>query len=227
MPYTRTTWVDYPATTTPITAARLNNIETGILAIEAGSGAITNGIYVNEAARDAAITSPTEGMRVYLTAPTVPAATGTTTAVPTGVQTIYNGAAWVTVTEVGAYTTTSGTISPTGAYVTTLTGDATALSVTLQTGTSALVTMSCTAQHTGVGQTIAISFSVSGATTLAASTSNGTAHTYATASGSSPLMRTIPFTGLTAGTNTFTLNYLCGAPTATMTARALTVKGIA
>lgn len=38
MPYARTTWVDYPATTTEITAARLNNIETGILAVEAAVG---------------------------------------------------------------------------------------------------------------------------------------------------------------------------------------------
>lgn len=38
MPYTRTTWVDYPATTTPITAATLNNIELGILTVEAATG---------------------------------------------------------------------------------------------------------------------------------------------------------------------------------------------
>ena len=38
MAYARTTWVDYPATTTAITAARLNNIETGILAVEAATG---------------------------------------------------------------------------------------------------------------------------------------------------------------------------------------------
>lgn len=30
MPYTPQTWIDYPNTTTPITAAGLNNIETGI-----------------------------------------------------------------------------------------------------------------------------------------------------------------------------------------------------
>jgi len=34
VPYTRTTWQDYPNTTTPITAARLNNIESGILGVE-------------------------------------------------------------------------------------------------------------------------------------------------------------------------------------------------
>lgn len=42
MPYTRTTWQDYPNTTTPITAARLNNIELGILAVEAAAG---TGVY--------------------------------------------------------------------------------------------------------------------------------------------------------------------------------------
>jgi hypothetical protein len=35
MAYTRTTWVDYPNTTTPITAASLNNIETGLDAVDA------------------------------------------------------------------------------------------------------------------------------------------------------------------------------------------------
>ena len=205
-----------------LTAAQMNAISANLYA--------GGPVYATEADRNAAITSPFEGQRAYITGSTITTAVGGasgTTAIPTGIQTIYNGSNWVTVTEVGAYTSTSGTIAATGAFVTTLTGDATALSVTLQTGTSALVVMSCTANHTGSGQGITISFSVSGATTLAASTANGTAHTFATASGTTPLMRAIPITGLTAGTNTFTLNYLCGATTATMVNRALTVKGIA
>ena len=43
--------------------------------------------YTNEAARDAAITAPAEGMRAYLTDPTSPAGAGK--------QTVYSGAAWV------------------------------------------------------------------------------------------------------------------------------------
>lgn len=34
MPYTRTTWQDYPNTTTPITATALNNIETGLVSAD-------------------------------------------------------------------------------------------------------------------------------------------------------------------------------------------------
>lgn len=205
-----------------LTAAQMNVIQANLLA---GGPA-----YATEAARTTAIPSPFEGQRAYITGSTITGAVGGasgTAAVPTGIQTIYNGAAWVTVTEVGAYTSTSGTIAATGAFVTTLTGDLTAVSVTLQTGTTALIMMSCTATHSTVGQGISLSVSVSGATTLAAALGNGTQHTYATAGGATPLMRTIVLSGLTAGTNTFTLNYLCGAVTATMTNRALTVKGVA
>lgn len=213
-----------------LTAAQMDSIREAMF--------FGQGTFTTEAARDLAYApagamSPItlqEGMRAYITASTITAAVGGasgTAAVPSGITTVYNGSNWVTVTEVGAYTSTSGTIAATGAFVTTLTGDATALSVTLQTGTSALITMSSTATHSVVGQGITQSVSVSGATTLAASVANGTAHTYATASGSTPLMRTILLTGLTGGTNTFTLNYLAGAATATMTNRALTVKGVA
>jgi len=216
MPYSRTTWVDYPATTTPITAASLNNIEAGIVAAE--------GIYTNEAARDAAITSPTEGMRGYLTSPTVPAATGAITTVPSGVQTIYNGSAWVCVTEVGAFSTTTGTTSNT-AYTTTLTGDGTPLSVTLNTGTTAVLTFGASVT-TGATDRAFISVSVSGATTIAASdfisVQNGVSSTIACPNHS------IIMTGLTAGANTFTLNYKCLAgATNTFARRNLIVKGIA
>ena len=61
-----------------------------------------NIIFLNEATRDAAIPSPVEGQQCYLTAPTVPAATGSITAVPTGVQVIYNGSVWVCTTPIAA-----------------------------------------------------------------------------------------------------------------------------
>lgn len=216
MPYTRTTWQDYPNTTTPITAARLNNIEDGIVE--------RAGIFTNEAARDAAITAPTEGMRAYLTTTTVPAATGAITAVPVGVQTIYNGSAWVCVTEVGAFSTTSGTTVST-TYTTTLTGDGTPLSVTLNTGTTAVLTFGATVT-TGATDRVFISVSVSGATTIAASdfisVQNGVSSTVACPNHS------IIMTGLTAGANTFTLNYKCLAgATNTFARRNLIVKGIA
>ena len=224
MPYSRTTWVDYPNTTTPITAAGLNNIETGILALETGSV----GVYTNEAARDAAITSPTEGMRAYLTAPTVPAATGAITAVPTGVQTIYNGSAWVCITPVGSTSNTSATTTSTS-YVTTLTGDSTAISVTLVTGATALVSVYAANQSTNSGASTAIyvGTAVSGATTLPAFDLTGSVQVMSIANAPYSQSRTYVFPILTAGTNTFTLSYRGTAGTNTFTSRSLTVQGIA
>ena len=189
---------------------------------------ISDFIFTNEAARDAAITSPVEGMRAYLTAPTIPAATGSSyTAIPTGVQTIYNGTVWVCVTEIGAgrlgdagYTTTSAS------YVTTLTGDSTPISVTLVTGTSALVTMSNSAYGSAGAGTPWMSISVSGATTLAATDSRGIVSDQPAAQQMSPSVSYI-LTGLTAGTNTFTLNYRSGSSTTTFVRRHLVVKGVA
>ena len=229
MAYSRTTWVDYPATTTPITAARMNNIETGILAIEAGQGAITNGIYTNEAARDAAIVSPTEGMRVYLTSPTVPAATGTTAILPTGITTIYNGSVWVCVTDVASDSLTTSTL--TGfAYTSTFTGaDTTANSVTLVTGTTAILLMTVNAFPSGGGAlSLALSASVSGASTIAAAdthcvgTALTTTNTVQVTIGGSVLM-----TGLTPGTNTFTLNGKISAGNLPLYRRFIGVRGIA
>lgn len=45
MPYTRTTWADYPATTTPITATALNNLELGVVNATAVTDAITSGAW--------------------------------------------------------------------------------------------------------------------------------------------------------------------------------------
>ena len=185
------------------------------------------GIYTTEAARDAAITSPTEGMQAYLTAPTVPAATGNVTAVPTGVQTIYNGSVWVCVTEVGArrdgdtgYTTTSSS------YVTTLTSDGTAISVTLVTGTSALLMFGFSG-YSDVNKSIRASVSVSGATTVAATDGQGVVADNITASQQLTVASTYVLTSLTAGTNTFTLNYRGNGGNNVYVRRFLTVKGIA
>lgn len=183
-------------------------------------------IYTNEAARDAAITSPFEGQRAYLTAPTVPAATGATTAVPTGVTTIYNGTAWVCVTPVGAYSNTTGS-STTTSYYTTLTGDTTAITVTLVTGTTALLQMSAVCTHGTTGSVAWLSIAVSGATTLAASDSNAAALNVPVGGYNNSIARTLVLSGLTAGTNTFTLSYKGQTGTTTWTNRNLTVQGVA
>lgn len=184
--------------------------------------------FTNEAARDAAIPATgitlQEGMRAYLTAPTVPAATGaSSTQVPSGATTIYNGTAWVCVTEVGARSSTTGTTTSTS-YVTTMTSDGTAISCTLVTGTTALIGMTCQSYVSGAGVTGFASISVSGATTLSASDANGIKlqSTFEAVPSSVFIL-----SGLTAGTNTFTMNYKTNSGTLTAVERRLWVKGIA
>lgn len=180
-------------------------------------------VFTTETARDTAITSPVEGMIAYLTAPAVPAATGGTTAVPTGVRTIYNGTNWVCVTPVGAYTNNAGTTTSTS-FTATLSGTpGTNPSVTLVTGTIALVTLSGGVFSTTTGDAY-IGVAVSGAGTVAASTAAAmsSASTAATRFGI-----TFVLTGLTAGTNTFTLQYQAGAFTGNYSDRRIAVQGIA
>lgn len=184
-------------------------------------------VFTNEAARNAAITSPTEGMRAYLTAPTVPAATGGTTAVPTGVVTIYNGSVWVCVTPVNAIQTASGTTTA-GAYTPTLTGGGTNPSVTLTTGTTALLMLSVTGSVNPAPTTIAAGVAVSGATTRAVAGDSNAVYVGISGGYIGMMSCAKVITGLTAGTNTFTIQYLSGAGnTASFYDRSITVQGIA
>jgi len=183
------------------------------------------GVFTNEAARDAAITSPTEGMHAYLTAPTVPTAAGATTAIPIGVQTIYNGTVWVCVTPVGAITEAGGTRA--SAAVGTLTGGGTNPTVTIVTGATALVTFFCVASNASAGGETLITYSVSGATTFAAGSDDNRAYQQNAAAYASLVGRSFIHTGLTAGTNTFTLSYSASVGTGTFSERSLVVTGIA
>lgn len=188
---------------------------------------ISDFVFTTEAARDAAITSPTEGMRAYITASTNASAVGDTyVGTPTGVQTIYNGSVWVCVTEVGATTNTSGTTTS-ASYTTTLTSGGTNPAVSLVTGTQALVSLSVTFNPSTAPSTCAMSFNVSGATTLAAADAQGIPMNAQAATRDQPIARTFVITGLTAGTNTFTLNYKTSAGTLTALARSVVVKGVA
>ena len=185
-------------------------------------------IYATEALRDAAIPAPVEGQQAYITASTVAAATGGTTSVPTGIQTIYNGAAWVCVTEVATYTDNDGTTTS-GSYTTTLTSGGTNPSVTVSTGTTALLTFAADVYNSaaGGGVTNNVTVSVSGATTISAITGAQHAVLIPVAGNAIGLGRTVVVTGLTAGTNTFTLNYLSVGGTGNFRRRHLTARGIA
>ena len=184
-------------------------------------------IYATEAARNAAITSPFEGQRAYITGSTITAPTGNITAAPTGIQTIYNGSAWVCVTPIYAGSSISGTKTTTG-YQNTLTGDATVIAVTVATGTTALVSIGGMGTNSAAGVTQYMAVSVSGATTIAAADANGVYGGDGSAGIATPLSRQFVITGLTAGNNTFTLQYNTNSTsTATFINRSLKVVGIA
>ena len=181
--------------------------------------------FTTEAARDAALPSPTEGMVAYLTAPTVPAATGAETFLPTGIMTAYDGSAWVCISEVGAFTAATGTTTS-SSFTATLSGTpGTNPSVTLETGTKALITVftqfKCSANN---GETM-MSVAVSGASSVSASRDFavyqiGVANLEITSS------MTFMLSGLTAGTNTFTLQYFCNAGTGQFRYRRIVAQGI-
>jgi hypothetical protein len=182
-------------------------------------------VYTNEAARDAAITAPEEGMLCYLTAPTIPAATGATTFLPSGIETVYNGSVWVCRTPVSAFTDSNGTRALTNYG--TLTGGGTNPSVTLVTGTTALIRLRADTYNDTLNGYVLVSVAVSGAGTVAASdayslTIKNSVAVFQIATGTQYVLG-----GLTAGTNTFTLNYRVNAGTGNFNNRGITVQGIA
>lgn len=180
-------------------------------------------VFTNEAARDAAIPSPTEGQACYLTAPTIPSVSADTVATVTGVATVYNGSVWVCTSPTGGRTAAQGNSSTTS-YTTSLSlSPGTNPSVTLVTGTTALVMLRARAAIGSSGACY-VSVAVSGATTLAAN--DEWAVEFASTSTMS-FGSTVILTGLTAGTNTFTLQYKAPAAGCAFYNRALTVVGIA
>lgn len=95
--------------------------------------------------------------------------------------------------------------------------------VTVTTGTSALVIIAARMTNTTSGSECAASYEVSGATTSAASDARALA--FNASSGSPNLRASAAYlhTGLTAGSNTFTMKYRVSAGTGTFTYRNITV----
>ena len=183
-------------------------------------GGMVQGVFTNEAARNTAITSPTEGMIVYLTAPTEPSGTGMTI---TGIRQIYDGAAWTTVSPICGLVQTSET------YSTTAYGDlATAgPTVSIRTGTSAIVTLSATIETVAATRGGTMSFTVSGATTIAAADTNSIFVYATTADAFAAISRSFLLTGRTAGVNTFTSKYKEQGGAVNIMRRSITVCGAA
>ena len=201
-----------------LTAAQMNAISANLLA--------GGPVYTTEALRDAAITSPFEGQRAYITAPTVPTAAGATTYVPGGVQTVYNGSVWVCTTPVSAFQPATGTTTST-TYSASLSGSpGTNPTVTLVTGTTALVSIRFFGAQAGAGHSAFMAISTA---TVSGAEINGMQMYASTAGAAMGIGCTFVMSGLTAGTNTFTPVYKTTNPAqvATVLNRGLTVQGIA
>lgn len=186
-------------------------------------------VFDTEANRDAAIGSPTEGMMAYLTAPTIPAASGEYMMVPSGVLTVYNGSVWVCKTAVGAHTSNTGTTTSNASWTTSLSGTpGTNPKVTLVTGTTARISISCIAYNNISGNASQIGVKVTGASSFDPNANSADyAITRQLSSGQVTLSKTFMYPNLTAGTNTFELGYIVSSgTTGTFSKRDICVEGV-
>lgn len=178
-------------------------------------------VFATEAARDIAIPSAnaTEGMRAYITGSTETTAAGISTAIPTGIQTIYNGAQWVTVTPVGARSDNGSSATMTASYV-NVTISGSLITATLRTGTTALVSIAGTTAGGPNYTVLAVKTATVASDEINGAFNQSTA--YATVG------RTFIYTGLTAGLNTFTVQAKSNVISAvSWQAVSLSVQGIA
>lgn len=140
----------------------------------------------------------------------------------TSLELVYNSSAWVCITPQSSSDTTSRT-STTTSY-TTLTG---APAVTVSTGTKALITVTAELSSSVAGYARA-GVVVSGASTIAAAaTKSATSYFGASTLGNNiTVSYTYMETGLTAGSNTFTMQVISPGSTLTIVNKSLTVVGI-
>ena len=130
--------------------------------------------------------------------------------------------AWVCVTPQTANVPTSQSTASTSYTDLATTGPA----VTIATGTTALVTISALMYANTAPNDIFMTFAVSGATTIAASSNEAYRISTAAATGAC-YSRTYKFTGLTAGNNTFTCKYkIAGGANGNFQDRDITVVGL-
>ena len=170
------------------------------------SSLIKPGVIDNTAARPA---SPYEGQVIFQK--------------DTNELLVFDGSAWVCITPKSAYA--SNQITTTTAAYTTLTGDP---SVSIQTGTKALVTVAVRHVLAGSAGYTMTGYAVSGASSIA-STDGRSAQNYF-GSGDLGNDRAASFTymetGLTPGVNTFQMQHFRGAGTMYVTQRSITVVGV-
>lgn len=153
--------------------------------------------------------APYEGMMIYET--------------DTNMVLVYDGTYWISMMPKSAGVLTEESTSSTSFTDLATAGPA----VTLQTGTSAIVSLSAEFQHGTAGAAMRMGVAVSGATTLAASTDNCLLLVNTNANYEIQYTRLLLLTGLTAGSNTFTAKYNVGSGSGSFFKRNLTVWAVA
>lgn len=135
----------------------------------------------------------------------------------------WNGTLWTPVGQRGTLNNSAAGVETTTSTSYTDLSFTVGAAVTVQTGTAALVLLSASFFNSAAAHCYT-SFAVSGATTLAASDSNGFFRPVGAGIGAAERHNaTIPVTGLTPGANTFTMKYKVGAGTGSWTDRRIHV----
>jgi hypothetical protein len=185
-----------------LTATALNAVNCGIH------------VYADAAARDAAYGGSgertlVEGEFAYL--------------LDTNLIQYYNSSSWITVNLLAAINSAQVLTSQATSSTSFVDLSTVGPSVTLTTGTSAIVSVGAASSPAAQGPSAVMSFAVSGATTIAASNDFASY-------GSDPYVESVSMitklTTLTAGSNTFTAKYRATSGTATFFNRSITVWAI-
>lgn len=136
---------------------------------------------------------------------------------------VWNNAAWVCLTPKGATINTNQSSTNTS-YVDLATAGP---SVTINTGTTALVTVSSVGYNSAsAGNTAKIGVAVSGATTLSASDNFCAQTSFWTSNAGVTIASSFVLTGLTAGSNTFKMQYKTDGGTINYFNRYIVVVGL-
>ena len=167
-----------------------------------------------------------QGVCTSSTRPSSPYVGQTIYETDTGCLVIYNGSAWCVVTPKSASVATSQSTNSTTYVDLTTVGPA----VTIDTGTRALVTISCELKATAAPGSYPYdeyaTFAVSGATTIAATDDYAIEYWPAANNYTTQMSRHTYLTTLTAGTNTFTMKYRTGGNTVAYQNRVITVVAV-
>ena len=189
--------------------------------------------FATETTRDAALTSPTQGMHCYITTPAeTKNGYGTGRGTQGAIEQVYNGTKWVTITPITSYALVSGGASfiqvsnTTFASLGAVTAQGVPEVISMETGTKCLVTISTAIQSLGAGLEAYTTVAING---VVYSANIGEHSRQSLSSGGDLNMSTFqrPVT-VTAGVNTFTVFVaLSAAVNVRYAATCITVQALA